>query len=159
MKFFAVFFCLLLAGCFLPDIRINRKVSKSEVIGTWLLDPKCSAIAETNAIDRYIPDSSKPHRIILNPDGTCSFQSVIGYDPGKYQYQILTGTWKLETSKDNPSGSYLALELGKAGMRTTHTDYDFREENGNLILWCHWGDPGSWQFLEYRLSSPPAQSP
>lgn len=158
MKSLVALLILFLAGCHspLPDIRIKRTVAKNEVIGTWVLDSNCSAVGQHNTIDRYIPDPAKPHQIILHANGTCQFLSVIENISGPHPYRLLNGTWKLETDKENPSGSRLSLNLGRLW-----TDYEFREEKGTLILWQYWGDPDSCNFIEYQRAPSPCslQSP
>lgn len=48
---FLLFSSLYLSSCGKPDIRIKRKVAESEIVGTWQLDPKSSALAVDHDVD------------------------------------------------------------------------------------------------------------
>ncbi|HUU42711.1 MAG TPA: hypothetical protein VMX57_02970 [Planctomycetota bacterium] len=97
----------------------------------------------------------------INSDGTIAFASVLELsDPWEYRYTTAAGTWKLE--HDTARGSNvttkntLSLDMRTAGKTVYHYLY-FAEDRGPLLLWNYYGDPDSWEFLEYtRIPSPTA---
>jgi hypothetical protein len=112
MKSFIILLCVcLLSSCGLPDIRIKRKVAPSELVGTWVLDPKSSAMAEDHDGDNYLPEAGLPHTITINEDGTCRYRSVLQMPT---RYVDSQGKWTITTSPDNPKGSELEIRLNKA---------------------------------------------
>lgn len=138
---------LLVAACGMPDIRIKRKVAASEVLGTWSLDPKSSALAAGNSLDRCEADPTKPHTITFSADGTCRYRSVLQM-PARYLDAY--GEWEITPTADDPKGSEVDVSLEIDGDGTYMLSLDLREESGELIFWEFWGDPDSWRFLEYK---------
>lgn len=137
----------LLPSCGLPDIRIKRKVATSELVGTWVLDPKSSAMAKDHDGDTYVPATGQPHTIVFNADGTCHYRSVLQMPT---RYVDASGDWSIVTPTDNPKGCEVKIILNSASTGTTQFSLDLKEESGHLILWQFWSDPDLWNFLEYK---------
>jgi hypothetical protein len=138
---------LIVVSCGMPDIRIKRKVTESEIQGMWILDLKSSALASDNSIDRYEDASAKVHKITFNADGTCHYQSVLQMPT---RYVDAHGTWEIGSDPDNPRGSVIDIRLKSDAEGTYMFSLDLKEDSGELILWEFWGDPDSWRFLEYN---------
>lgn len=136
----------IVVGCGMPDIRIKRKVTESEILGTWELDPKSSAFA-SDTIDRYERASAKAYTIRFNSDGSCHYQSVSQFPT---RYVNAHGKWKISPDTENPKGCLIDIELKTDGGGTHIFTLDLKEHSGELILWEFWGDPDSWRFLEYK---------
>ena len=147
---------LIIVSCGMPDIRVKRKVAESEIQGVWVLDPKSSALASDNSIDRYEDASAKVHKITFNPDGTCHYQSVLQMPT---RYVDAHGTWKIGSDADNPKGSVIDILLKTDSDGTYMFSLDLKEESGVLILWEFWGDPDSWRFLEYKRKETKQETP
>ena len=135
-----------MSSCGIPDIRIKRKVAESEIIGTWQLDPKSSALVVDNDGNDYVIDSSKPHTMVFRSDGTCQYRSVLQM-PTRYVDAI--GEWSIGTDSDNPKGCKINMKL-KSDGGTYMFSLDLKEESGELVIWEFWSDPDLWNFLEYK---------
>lgn len=135
------------AGCGMPDFRIKRKVAANEIIGTWELDPKSSAFATDNDIDRHKADPTKVHAITFVAGGTCQFRSVLQM-PTRYVDAL--GEWEISPTDDDPKGSQIDISLKIEGDARHTFSMGLKEISGELILWQFWGDPDSWKFVEYR---------
>jgi len=138
---------LLLSSCGGPDIRIKRKVAEREIVGTWHLDPKSSALVLDHDGDDYLMDASKPHVIVFDEDGTCRYSSVMQM-PTRYVDSI--GDWSIVPTSNDPRGSKVDIRLKTDGGGTHMFSLDIKEESGELILWEFWSDPDLWNFLEYK---------
>lgn len=146
MKTLLTLLCLVLfAGCGLPDIRIKRRITPEEVVGTWLLDPKSSALQTDGDHEDCLIDSSLPHEVVFRPDGTCRYRSLLQMPT---RYVDCEGTWSIVPSSDDPRGSEIKLVIESGGG--LQFSLDAKEESGQLILWEFWSDPDLWSFLEYR---------
>jgi len=144
---FSIIGCLALASCGIPDKRIKRKVVESEIVGTWYLDPNSSALAEDHDGDNYAIDSTKPHSIDFNDDGTCRYRSVLQMPT---RYVDVTGIWSVGAPSDDPKGTEVDIELDVPGGGTHAIIMDIKEESGELVLWTFWSDPDLWNHLEYN---------
>lgn len=144
---FLILSSLALASCGMPDIRIKHKVAETEVVGTWHLDPKSSALAEDHDGDDYVMDATKPHTIVFSADGTCHYRSVLQM-PTRYIDAV--GQWKTSSPSDKPEGSEVQIELNMPDGGTQMISLDIREDSGELILWTFWSDPDLWNFIEYK---------
>ena len=65
----------------------------------------------------------------------------------------MKGKWKLE--HDTTGGSNIkkknTIQIDLAIANGTHTRYlNFAKENETLVLWQFYGDPDSWEFMEYK---------
>jgi hypothetical protein len=146
MKTLLLLLCLpLFYGCGPPDIRLKRLITAGEVVGTWQLDPKSSALEVDGDNQDYIMDPSKPHEIIFRPDGTCRYRSVLQLTTG---YVDAEGKWSIVPTSDDPKGSEIKLAIDFGG--TNMFSLDVKEESGKLVLWEFWSDPDLWDFLEYK---------
>lgn len=138
---------MILSACGNPDIRIKRQVDKNEIIGTWQLDAKSSALAMDHDGDSYEMNTANPHEIRFNPDGTCRYRSVLQM-PTRFIDAI--GNWSIEPTHDDVRGCMIAIQL-RTDEGETHTfNLDIKEEAGALVIWEFWSDPDLWNFLEYR---------
>jgi hypothetical protein len=144
-KLLILLFLPLLFACAPPDIRIKRMVAASEVVGTWQLDPKSSALVVDGDTQDYIIDHSKPHEIEFKADGTCRYRSVLQMPT---RYVDVSGKWAVVTTANNPKGCEVELELEWVG--TYMFSLDIKDDSGTLVLWEFWSDPDLWNFLEYR---------
>lgn len=146
-RLLALSILFILSSCGMPDIRIKRKVDFSEVVGTWVLDPKSTAIAEDYDGDNFVPHPTKPHTITFNSDGTCHYRSVLQMPT---RYVDTTGKWSITTDTKNPKVSKIQIELSEPTGKEYSFSLDFREESGHLIIWEFWNDPDLWNFLDYK---------
>jgi hypothetical protein len=135
----------LFSACRPPDIRIKRLITAGEVVGTWQLDPKSSALVADGDNEDYNMDSSKPHEIIFRSDGTCRYRSVLQMPT---RYVDAEGKWSIVPTSDDPKGSEIELAIDSGG--TYMFSLDAKEESGRLVLWEFWSDPDLWNFLEYK---------
>jgi len=144
---FLMLISLVIASCGIPEKRIKRIVGEHEIVGIWELDPSSSALAEDHDGDNYAIDSSKPHSIVLNADGTCRYRSVLQMPT---RYIDATGIWAIEFQADDPKGSEVRIELNTITGGTQMITMEIKEESGDLILWNFWSDPDLWNLLEYN---------
>ena len=148
-----LFAFLLLAGCrpayFAKDIRLQRKVEMSEVIGTWKLRGDSLERAKSEGErEGFAPAPGQTYQIQFRADGTCHFSSLTQMP---LKYADYEGTWRLDFQKDGHRPNELTLTL-KRGAGYVFT-LEFTEEVGHLVIWEYLGDPDEWQFLNYDKSS------
>lgn len=129
-----------------PDLK--RYVTQDELIGVWIHTPDTERI-----IARDKPAGARPSKchLTLNKDGTCEFDSVYGfYDD--FAYQKSSGTWTLEHDTEGDSNvrkkNTIAFDMNEKGF-AGNMYLNLKEKNGKLILWAWYGDPDSWEFVEY----------
>ena len=132
-----------------PDRNLKEYIQESDIVGEWFLQPASLALLardgfETNAAYRY--------NIQFMTNGGCVFQSVVTAFKGGAYFDI-AGIWRLE--HDTTGGSDIkvknAIRLELPLPNTTHLSYlhlDKRE--AALVLWSFYGDPDSWEFMEYK---------
>lgn len=144
---FLITIAFVFAGCGIPDKRIKRKVAESEIVGVWDLDLSSSALLEDHDGQNYAIDSSKPHTIDFNADGTCRYRSVLQMPT---RYVDAHGTWSIGTPSDAPKGSEIDLVINLPAGGTLAMTMDIKEKSGALVLWTFWSDPDLWNFLEYN---------
>ena len=146
--------CLALTGCGrltpLPDRNLKRKVADTDVVGTWKLTSQ--SLGQLTR-DGYIVDPSHALSITFHADGTLEFASVMDGISGWGTYVEGLGNWALEhdTSGDSNIEKMNALRLDIGGAEVIDRRYlNFAEEDGQLLLWNYYGDPDSWEFMEYE---------
>ena len=61
------------------------------------------------------------------------------------------GTWELAKADDNPNLSKLKFRFEGTGYQ--QITLNFKEKEGVLIIYEFWGDPDSWEFLEFIKTS------
>ncbi len=143
---------IALQGCgayFAPDRNVTRKVAEAEVVGTWRLTAGSLALLQR---DGFVADPTHAYTITFNVDGTLRFASVID-DFRSGRYFDVPGTWTLEHNTNGNSNVHkanaLSLRIEVPGS-TNNRYLNFAEENGKLQLWNYYGDPDSWEFMEYE---------
>ena len=134
---------------FAPNRNLKEWVSESKLIGVWELTPKSLKLIEKGG---YSPPPGALHTIKLKPDGLLEFRSALDWwDTARYVHQ--DGKWYLEhntTGSDNvEKKNALRLELPRFEVNGIVVYLNFDETDGKLILWNYYGDPDSWEFLEY----------
>lgn len=147
---------LLCTGCprplWLPDRNLKEYVTEQDVVGIWSLQPESLALLTR---DEFKTNSTYQYNIRFFEDGSCSFHSVIAEFQGG-DYCDVKGTWELKhditgdsnVEKKNTVRIDLLIE-NKAVVRYLNFD----KEDGALVLWQFYGDPDSWEFLEYKKKS------
>ena len=146
---------LLLTGCprplWLPDRNLKEYLSEQDVVGQWRLTAESLDLLTH---DGFKPADSHRYLIALLADGTCRFQTVMPEIGRSAIYQELTGKWKLEHDETNGANTKIknTLSLELTGYST---GFAFDKKNGALILWTFYGDPDSWQFIEYKKDAEP----
>jgi len=141
----AIVITLLLAGCWLPDIRLKRSVTPEEIVGVWTMTEDSFQDIKTDSDASRIDGSHKDYQIEIRKDGTLRYRSLLQIPTRAVDYQ---GTWQLKPRTDPPRGNRLDILLDANG------DYglslDFTEEDGMLIIWTFFGDPDSWRLEKYK---------
>lgn len=149
---------MTLAGCHapLPDRSLKQYVGETDVIGVWELTSDSMKLL---ARDGYNGPSNQTHHISFLADGTCEFQTVLDGFKGGTHYNA-KGKWVLE--KDTMGDSNVkvrnAIRMELKLPTTTYLRYlNFDRRKGKLVLWSFYGDPDSWEFMEYENA--PNQAP
>lgn len=146
---------LLIGCCFpLPDRNLTRTVAETEIVGVWRLTDESLELLQR---DGFVADPDIDYTLALHADGVLQFDSVID-DFRSGTYQTIGGTWRLDHNSEGDSNiekpNVLEMELRSPGS-THFRSLNFGEEEGQLILWNYYGDPDSWEFMEYeRIDSP-----
>ena len=142
----------LLVACgsyFPPDRHVTRTIANSEIIGTWKLASDSLSLLQR---DGFAAKPENKYTITFNSNGSLNFASVLeDFESG--QYVKATGTWTLKhnTSVDSniKQANALIVELQTSdGRQVRHLN--FTEDDGTLRLWSTYGDPDSWEFMEYE---------
>jgi hypothetical protein len=146
-------FCgiVLFLGChpiYLPDRNLREYVKDTDVVGQWTLTADSLKLL---ARDGFKMEDTHRYQIAFLGDGTCEFQSVLDSDRGG-SYLSARGTWKLEHDTHGDSNEFkknaLRIELKLPTiMHIRHLNFDRKDDK--LILWSYYGDPDSWEFMEY----------
>jgi hypothetical protein len=137
-------------GCILPDRNLERRVAQHEVVGTWEMTSETLALLER---DGTTFEEGVTFTIKLDEDGSAEFASARdGFDG--VAYERLSGTWTLEhdTTRGDTTkkANTLRIELVWPDAESRAVDHWYLVEvNGRLRLWQWYGDPDSWEFLEY----------
>jgi hypothetical protein len=145
---------LMLAGCgsyFMPDRNISDALPSTQIVGTWVLTGKSLELLKR---DGYA-DSGKPHQIVFHADGRCDYSSV-EFGPPKSSHETRAGTWMLLQNVPESGGTKaneVSMTFKEPGI-TRGEALNIARENGALILWKFYGDPDSWEFIEYRREQP-----
>src|SRR4051812_13123083 len=112
-QLFTAFAMMLLASCkptyFAKDIRLQRKVEVSEIIGTWKLRPDSLERAKREGQrEDFAPSSGQTYQIQVRADGTCHFSSLTQMP---LKYEDYEGTWQLNFQKHEARPNELYFEL------------------------------------------------
>ena len=101
--------------------------------------------------------SAPEHRytIIFEKDGQLDFASVDA-DFRSGTYMECQGTWNLGHDTRESSGLRVANTL-RMRLKTASANLDigmgFAETDGRIVLWDFYGDPDSWEFIEYERTA------
>jgi hypothetical protein len=144
--------CLALSGCgdySVSDRNVKETLSGKDVVGTWMLSTNTVRLLARDGF--HFPTTDAP-KISFAPDGRCLFQSV--YAAGsKHHYLSANGRWSLEHDTEGDSSvtkkNAIHLEL-RSGTEASQMWLNFARENGEMVLWNTYGDPGKSEFIEYR---------
>ncbi|MDP7010932.1 MAG: hypothetical protein QF685_06090 [Verrucomicrobiota bacterium] len=152
---FLIVLAILCAGCGLPDRNLKENVKEQDVVCEWSLRPESLALL---ARDGFKTNSTHHYRIHFQTNGACLFQTVVD-DFRSGVYHDVKGTWKLEHDTTGNSNikkkNTIQIELPlPSGRYIFHLNFD--KHDGKLVLWNFYGDPDSWEFMEYRKAK---QSP
>src|SRR4051812_6583208 len=82
--------CVSVAGCgnyFAPDRNLKEPLTQKDVIGTWKISTNSLALLVRSGFQAA---PTNQYTIAMNPDNTCSFQSVDSF-AGKHRYTSVTG--------------------------------------------------------------------
>ena len=152
-----VVFAVLCSGCPwpLPDRNLKEYVKEQDVVGTWNFQPESIALVVR---DGFKTNPTHQYHIQFLKDGTCAFRSVVDEFQGG-NYRDVKGKWKLE--HDTTGGYNIkkknTIQIDLSIANGTHTRYlNFDKVDGTLVLWQFYGDPDSWEFMEYKKAE---QSP
>jgi hypothetical protein len=152
-----VVFAVLCSGCPwpLPDRNLKEYVKEQDVVGRWNFQPESIALVVR---DGFKTNPTHQYHIQFLKDGTCAFRSVVDEFQGG-NYRDVKGKWKLE--HDTTGGSNIkkknTIQIDLSIANGTHTRYlNFDKVDGTLVLWQFYGDPDSWEFMEYKKAE---QSP
>ncbi len=152
-----VVLAVLCSGCPwpLPDRNLKEYVKEQDVVGRWNFQPESIALVVR---DGFKTNPTHQYHIQFLKDGTCAFRSVVDEFQGG-NYRDVKGKWKLE--HDTTGGSNIkkknTIQIDLSIANGTHTRYlNFDKVDGTLVLWQFYGDPDSWEFMEYKKAE---QSP
>jgi hypothetical protein len=146
---FPALVALCLPGCGLPDRNLSRKLTTADVTGTWRLTAASLALLNR---DGFKGAPEQRYTIVLKKDGQLNFASVIS-DFHTGTYMECQGTWNLGHDTRESSGLRVANTLRmrlKTASADRFTGMGFAETDGRLVLWDFYGDPDSWEFIEYE---------
>ncbi len=158
-RYLSLFFSFILlscgpAGVGPSEIRLNRKITPSEVIGVWRLQQACLDLLAQDGTwpAPYKPRPGTPHEIEIREDGTCRFQSVrehYDFETKKHsiEYFDWSGTWSLDRPIDGRNCNELGLSFKE---RRTGIELDFTDLFKQVDLWHYWGDPDACQIMIYE---------
>lgn len=139
---------LTTVGCQRSEPRfLAREVAPEELVGTWVL--RSESVHDLDAIGAHLGDERTSHRIELESDGGCDFQTFL---PENVQLTgpppVLTSSrcrWKL-----SQSGAHQQLSIELLDTRSNTIRYSFTQATGGeLVIWQTIGDPDAWRYLEY----------
>jgi hypothetical protein len=140
--------CLAVAGCRSRDT--TRKLSASDVVGTWRMRPAAKSMVDKDGVAGAV---GKPYTITFNADGAMVFASVFD-DMRGGTYRECGGTWHLEHDTTGDSGDRKAntIRMELADGNGTNIHYlNFTGDGARLLLWNYYGDPDSAEYIEYEL--------
>jgi len=140
-----------LAGCNapLPDRNLKEYVTDKDVFGEWTLTTDSMGYLVR---DGFKKPENQTNQITFLADGTCLFHAVLDDFKSGTHYEA-TGTWKLEkdTTGDSNVKKKNAIRMELVLPTTTYLKYlNFDRRKGRLVLWSFYGDPDSWEFMEYE---------
>ena len=161
MKGIVISVCMAMvgvAGCNAPlqDRSLTEYVADKDVIGVWTLASNSLALLVRDGLKE---PENQTNQIIFHADGTCLFHTVLD-DFKSGTHHEATGQWKLEkdTKGDSNVQKKNAVRMELVLPTTTCLKYlNFDRRNGELVLWSFYGDPDSWEFMEYAKT--PKQLP
>lgn len=140
------FLCpLLLAGCFLPDIRLKRDVAPSEIVGLWTLTEDSLRDIRTDRDAAPATGLHVDYQIEIYADGTLRYRSVLQMPT---RHVKSPGRWALHPLLNRKTGNNLRILLDVDGGYSF--SLDFTEEKGRLLLWEYFGDPDSFRLVTYE---------
>ncbi len=139
---FALAAAAAISGCYLAAIPrfnvIKHPVTTNELAGRWVLSAESQ---KSMAVDGFAKKAGQEFTIVLRPDGSCSYHSVL-----QGHYVEKEGEWSI---RYDPSDQY-----------KNRLDFRFQDEvvwltsvasdSSGMVLWQSWGDPDEGVDLVYR---------
>ena len=143
---------LVATGCryFATDRSIRERIDEAAIVGTWQLTPESLDLLTR---DGFHTDRSINYEISFSQGGTCKFASALDLDrPTRYVVSECTWSLKHDTTCGSNITTKNAREILLLPSRAGYC-LSFTRNQGNIVLWQGYGDPDSWEFLEYALKT------
>jgi hypothetical protein len=140
--------CILLLGA-CGDRHLTRKITPVDIGGAWQMTATSRLLLQR---DGYVETPGQTYTITFHPDGSLHFASVVDNTKSGTFFDC-PGTWKLQhdTTIDNSVVRANVLQLELRRPKDLYLmKLSLAEENGRLRLWSFYGDPDSWEFMEYE---------
>jgi hypothetical protein len=138
----ALIAAVLASGCWVVAIPrftvIKRPVTPTELVGTWVLS---ETSLKAMAVDGVIRKDGQEFEIILRPDGSCSYRTVLG---GRFVRK--EGKWSLRYDSSDYYRHRLDFQFGSEVV----SRMSIASDSEGLVLWESWGDPDEGIDLVYR---------
>ena len=142
----ALFIVLVLSGCGLPDLRLERNVKPSEIVGTWTITEDSLRGIKRDPDAKSVDGVRNAYQIEIRGDGALIYRSLLQMPT---RHVKAKGSWKLKPLFERKTGNELSIDLEMNGGGYVFSLY-FTEENGKLLLWTYFGDPDSWRLEMYE---------
>ena len=131
-----------ISGCYLAAIprfnEINHIVTTNELTGRWVL----SAESQTSmAVDGFAKRGDQELTIVLRPDGSCSYHTVL-----QGCYVKKEGQWSITYAPSDHYKNRLGFRFQDEVVGLTCVASD----SSGMVLWQSWGDPDAGIDLVYR---------
>jgi hypothetical protein len=150
-NFLTIILPLLLVGCWLPNIKLNRDVLPEEIIGTWTLTGDSWKDLQSSSEAKNLTGSHKNYSIEIRKDGTLHHKSITRLPT---ETAGVKGTWSLDPNRDQ-AGNHLSITLqiekGPWSFDLYFTD-EFSKD-GKILLWQYFGDPDEFRLEMYEKTN------
>ena len=144
----AFLFPLVLAGCFLPDIRLKRNVAPSEVVGLWTLTADSFLDIRRDPEAAALPGRHLEYQIDIRADGTLIYRSLLQMPVRQVD---VPGRWELRPLSGGKPGNELQIVVDIGGGHGF--SLNFTEEKGRLLIWEYFGDPDRFRLVTYEKTA------
>jgi hypothetical protein len=137
--------CLTGCGFIYPDLRLQRHVSPSEVVGKWTLTKDSLDDIRSEGHDQNpIKGEHTDFTIEFSEDGRVVYRSLL-QEPTRKVERL--GRWEIKPHYKNNNTSILTLVFDDDSQY--HHSLEFTEADGKLVIWEYFGDPDSFRLAEY----------
>jgi len=161
---------LVLTGCKrgagLPDRHVKRKISTTEIIGTWVITDKALDALVKKGYSKY--PKKQDHRLELFGDGTCRISAYL-YTPcsptiddqERYYKSLASGTWKISQTDTyvrhrrvkvqavNIKLQKISANSESVSIESHGLTFFIWQDNRGLVLWNYIGDPDYRQYMDF----------